>query len=140
RRNTRSVANPPPQPLDDQRLRSLVELGDDVDVFRLEADRGPCPPPLQQDPTGFTRDADGDLARLFQGIVRPHSPLRIQVAFFERASAYSAVAWIGATTSLRSIAAKPSFSPKYPCAPSVTRYRWRTPCDRARSVAASTST
>ena len=78
----------------------------------LKSIGGTRPPPLQQDPPRLAGDPDRDLARLLERIGRRHSSLRIHVAFFERASAYSAVAWIGATTSLRSIAAKPSFSPK----------------------------
>ena len=69
---------------------------------------------------GFTRDLDRDLARPLERIAqRPvgfgrhaHSSLVIHVAFFERASMYSAVAATAGATSLRSMAVKPSFSPK----------------------------
>ena len=88
----------------------------------LKPTAGRVPQPLHQDLPGLAGDLGGDLARLRQRIARAlraavaaiaHSSLRIQVAFFERASAYSAVAWqSSATTSLRSTAWKPSFSPK----------------------------
>ena len=63
----------------------------------------------------LTDDARGVLdfgmrcVEAFAGVVPVVKP---QVAFFERASAYSAVAAISAATSLRSTTLNPSFSPK----------------------------
>jgi hypothetical protein len=68
-----------------------------------------------------------------------HSTFCIQVASLDRAIWYSPVPVIAGSTSLRSMGSKPSFCPKYPCAPSVTRYRRTTPSMRALVSAVSTS-
>ena len=81
------------QPRDDQRLGPPVELRDQVDVLGLEFDRGTGPPPFQQHPSCVTappipRSAAPPPGRRRRGRRRfdAHSSLRIQVAFFERAS------------------------------------------------------
>ena len=118
-----SSGNARRQTLDDERLRAAVVLGDEVDLVALDADGRARPPAFQQHPARVARDLGRDPARAVERIARAAgcrsearhrqpSSLRIQVAALERASAYSAVAAIGAATSLRSTGTKPSFSPK----------------------------
>ena len=108
------------RPLDDERLGPLVVLGDEVDVLGLEPDGGPRAPPRDEDLPRLARDLDGhgaSVSNRLQAATRRtrrarYRSLRIHVAAFERASRYSAVCAMPASTSLQSMATKPSFSPK----------------------------